>query len=393
MTKAITTIASALALLAGGASAQFDIVRIGHLGGGESIPHDINNNGQVVGESLNGMGIGSAFMWSGGVLTDLDPTHPGVGTIAWGLNDLGQVVGQADDFTNPRTAMLWSGGTGVDLGAAMGAEGASFGYAINNSGLIAGQVAPTVGFSKPSLFDTSGTLLFNSTQQNYDGGALYDVNEQGVAVGYDFIFLSPDDAIVVAPDGQGGFVGPLGLKEQDVPQMFPYSQATALNESGVIVGVSNNGFGTETFARWTPMFGQPQPRGLGEPGDPGGPGGPVSFAFEELGTLPGYEGGVAEDINESGLIVGWAFNFEGETPQRAIVYANDRFYDLNDLLTPESEWDVLIRATGVNDLGDITGWGRTTDGTIEGFVIRGFVPAPGAFALLGLGTIVARRRR
>ena len=71
MTKTIT-IASALALLSGAALGQFDIARLGHLGGGESIPNDINNNGQVVGSSHNAGGVDSAFIWSAGVL--IDPT-------------------------------------------------------------------------------------------------------------------------------------------------------------------------------------------------------------------------------------------------------------------------------------------------------------------------------
>ncbi len=387
----------ALLTLLSGTVLASDIQRVGHLGGLESRATDVNNAGQVVGQSLLGNGLYHAFFWDNGTLTDLDPLRPGVESIAHGLNDVGDIVGQADDFASPRTAMLWNGSGTTDLGAAMGATGATFAYSINNSGLIAGQVALTPSFSLPSLFDTSGNLFFNQTQRNYDGGALLDVNEQGVSVGYDFIFLAPGDAIVVAPDGSGGFVGPLGLKEQDVPQKYPYSQAHALNEMGTIVGVSNNGFGTEQVARWNPVFDTGGPRGLGEPGDPGGPGGPgggsVSFEFEVLGTLDGYEGGVAADINETGMIVGWAFNFEGPNPQRAFAYVGDRFFDLNDTLQPGDDFQYLIRATGVNDNGDIVGFGITTDGNVEGFLISGFVPAPGAAALFGLAGIGAMRRR
>jgi hypothetical protein len=46
--------------------------------------------------------------------------------------------------------------------------------------------------------------------------------------------------------------------------------------------------------------------------------------------------------------------------------------DLNSLLPHDSEFEILLGATGVNIHNDIVGFGRLTDGTLAGFIIEGF---------------------
>ena len=68
--------------------------------------------------------------------------------------------------------------------------------------------------------------------------------------------------------------------------------------------------------------------------------------------------------------------------------------DLNDLLEPGSDFVQLYQATGVNENGDIVGFGETRGGNLAGFVIHGFVPTPGTLPLLAAaGTLAIRRRR
>src|SRR5580704_6495877 len=67
---------------------------------GPGIANDINNLGQVV-----GAGGGGAFLYSGGVTTDL-----GSGLSANGINDLGQIVGDVLGGSGTQSGFLYSGG-------------------------------------------------------------------------------------------------------------------------------------------------------------------------------------------------------------------------------------------------------------------------------------------
>ena len=50
---------------------QYTVTDLGSLGGGSSVGLDINNSGQVTGYSTLPSGATHAFLYSGGVMTDL----------------------------------------------------------------------------------------------------------------------------------------------------------------------------------------------------------------------------------------------------------------------------------------------------------------------------------
>lgn len=75
---------------------------------------------------------------------------------------------------------------------------------------------------------------------------------------------------------------------------------------------------------------------------------------EQLGTLGGSFS-VARDINNSGEIVGGSLT-TGDENFHAFLYRNHNLYDLNDLLDPNSGWE-LIQALGINNEGEIVGIG------------------------------------
>jgi probable HAF family extracellular repeat protein len=112
---------------------------------------DINNNGQVLGESLlPDNATYHSFLWQKGVVTDLGalPGRPLV--FAGGLNNKGQVVGHACDATDTFcTAYLWENGVMTDLNTLIPA-GVYLYYAgdINDRGEIAGVIGdPVTGAS------------------------------------------------------------------------------------------------------------------------------------------------------------------------------------------------------------------------------------------------------
>jgi probable HAF family extracellular repeat protein len=87
--------------------------------------------------------------------------------------------------------------------------------------------------------------------------------------------------------------------------------------------------------------------------------GTVSF----LGTLNGGTSS-AYGINNGGLVVGQSRDSYNSVPA-AFVYDQDTLMDLNGLISPNSGWQ-LVRATSINDVGDITGYGYK-HGQVKGF--------------------------
>src|SRR5690606_24130815 len=113
-----------------------------------------------------------------------------------------------------------------------------------------------------------------------------------------------------------------------------------------------------------------------------------------LGTLENLESSEAKAINDHGMVVGYAWDSEDYVENsRAWAWVDGTMYDLNDFITEGSGFVHLLQATDVNDYGDIVGFGLLADGSTAGFVIRGFVPAPGTIGLMAMGLGLAARRR
>jgi len=120
------------------------------------------------------------------------------------------------------------------------------------------------------------------------------------------------------------------------------SSATAVNAAGQVAGIAENaGGGRHAF-----LF--------------AGPG------MQDLGTLGGAHSS-AEAINAAGRVVGASETAGGKI--HAFLY-DGTMTDLNDLLPPASRWD-LLAATGINDFGQIVGFG------LHGGQTRGFLMLPG----------------
>ncbi len=118
-----------------------NLLELGTLGGGNSYAMAINNRGEVAGHSSTASGYDHAFLAIGGALTDLG-TISGGSSFAFGINDSGSIVGYswAEDEENSR-AFLYSGGVMLDLNALIpGGSGWQLlaAYGINGAGDIVG---------------------------------------------------------------------------------------------------------------------------------------------------------------------------------------------------------------------------------------------------------------
>lgn len=371
-TRVIITLAGTL--LAAHASAQ-TLTRLPTLGGSSGFAHDINDAGQIVGESqIAGDTYTHATIWNNHLPTDLGTLGAGENSVAWAINNQGVAVGTNDLASGLRTATRFDQTGITDIGLAMGATGPSVAWDINDHGVIVGQAPLSPGFAKGFYYSDTDGGLSAGTPRFYNGGANLSVNNAGESVGHAFFFGDPSVATHASPDGSGGYdvaeIGPSGLN---------FSMATAITDSGIIVGHAS-GVDGDTSGNWQAVIYEPDGRG--------------GTNFIPLGRLDGLSVSEALDVNESGTVVGFGFDGDGlGLAPRAFAWVDGTMHELNDLLDDNSDFVTLFQATGINEQGDIVGFGETRDGTIAPFVLTGFVPAPSTSALITFAGLALTRRR
>lgn len=363
------TLAGALSLAAGAACGQ-TVQALSVLDGYDgAAAYDINDAGQIVGFSQNNAGTAfHATLWNtDGTTTDLGVAAGSVGSVAYAINNAGHTVGYSEASSGLRTATLWDGSGPFDLGAAMGSTGSSVAWDINNADTVVGQAPLNPGFAKGFVWDATNGGRTAGGSSFYMGGGNYGVNDAGVLVGSGFFFGDPDDAFLSRPDGRGGY------EDSDIaPPGYNLSIARAISNTDICVGYTD--YGLNTGGWQAAIF-----NGRGD----------VTL----LGTLDELENSEAQAVNDAGMVVGFAWDNDFELDSAAWAYVNGTMYDLNDFIAG-SGFARLYQATGVNNNGDIVGYGMLDDGSLSAFVIHGFVPAPGTAGVLALaGVLGARRRR
>ncbi|WP_297326101.1 PEP-CTERM sorting domain-containing protein [Nitrosomonas sp.] len=337
---------------------------------------DINNLGQVVGSYFIGdPQIFHAYMTgeNGVGFKDLG-TLGGDRSVAYGINDLGQVVGQAQLANKGPTHAFITGPDGLgmrDLNVPFPSE-FSRASSINNSGQVAGDTSARAFITGP---DGVGVTVKNIGQT-----IPVDINESGRLVGQ-----INGTAFITGPDGK--VITPV----QPLPGGLA-SLASAINDSGQVVGRSGASYGIQAYV-------------TGENG----------VGITNLGTFGGSFS-EATDINNAGEVVGIA---SLETPEaHSFLYSHGGMTDLSLLdVVIGNNWS-NIQVTAINDNGQILGYGTLID-PISGLAnTRGFIlsytsdtvfnpqpifipaapiPEPETYAMLlaGLGLIgfIARRRK
>jgi len=282
---------------------------LGTLGGSTSRPTDINELGQVVGQSTAADGMWHPFLWSDGVMHDLHPGAPNFNpSISPRVNNAGQVVwsGRAvGDQFGPRYAFLWSDGVLTDLVGPRGIVSA-----INERGQVVGSI---VG-GPPFLWE-NGTVTYLPSLGAWATPG--DINDRGQVIGVSQLPSSTTSHAVLWDDGQ---IADLGVLPGD-----SLSSAAFITQSGLVVGMSLN----DVFAGGHPFRWE---RGVLLPMSPTYQADPlfVSIAgVNERGTVAGIRNGGRE----------------------AVVVENGITWVL-----PGLEGSVATRANGINARGDVVGF-------------------------------------
>ena len=345
------------------ANAQlYSITELGTLGGTTSTALDINNLGQVVGDSFTAANPHNgqhATLWYGNTITDLG-TWGGNYSTASAINNRGQVVGWGASSDNSRNVgTLWDGDVMTDLGGITLEYPSSRAEGINDAGWVVGRAREPSGNVDHAFVWDGSTMTELGTTGGSWGGALA-INNANQIVGYD---SNSTEFWAMLWDGTTATnLGNLGGS----------SIAYDINNGGQVVGSSyNDDFSQRHAALWD-----------------GG-------TIVDLGTLGGSFS-ECMGINNRGQIVGYSSTIGDTGNSRATLWNGSTIFDLNTLLDSSGAGWTLFQARAINDHGQIVGTGINGLGQQRGFMLNP-IPEPETYAMLlaGLGLMAfwGRRRR
>ena len=147
----------------------------------------INASGQIVGDIGNtaSPSYSDAALYNGGGVTDLGVLPGDLSSSATGINSAGQVVGWSSDSRSACRAFLYSNGTMTDLGKLNGRS--TYATAINDGGQIVGYALAQTAGPSSAWIDAGGTMTaLNSLISPKSGWELQQataINDSGWIVG------------------------------------------------------------------------------------------------------------------------------------------------------------------------------------------------------------------
>ena len=349
------------------AQSNYTITDLGTLGGTASQAYGINASGQVTGWARIDDGSTHAFRYSGGVMQDLGTLDAGYTQSAgWSINASGIVAGASGDpipQIDPHQAKVTNGTTTTSLGTLGGADGVA--RAINNNGWVAGyaRLAPDeVAFPDHPRGVSRGFVYDGTTMHPIPtfGGAeslAWGINSAGQAAGYAYLPDGTYNAFRYTVNGPDGGMENLGD-----------FAALAIDDAGRV-----GGYYFDDAGRFHGVV-------------------HTAAALTEVGDFGGGFS-IVSALNNAGDAVGGALE-DADGKFHAFLYAAGTLTDLHDLLPPAASGWTLTRATGINDAGQIVGYGTNPDGLTRAFLLTP-VPEPATLSLLAAagGMLLTRRRK
>jgi probable HAF family extracellular repeat protein len=345
--RLLTALCSVMFVCAGAAAATpYAIIDLGTLGGELSDGFGVNESGVVVGGSSTIDNFYRGFVATTGPLQEV-VTLGGDSSVVRSINATGMFVGDAE-LANGETQAFWA--TDPTQPMIINPWGGAYSTARRTAGnYIVGQ-AETATLEWHAFRMADGVTRDLGTLGGQTSIA-YGVNTLGQVVGQadtaDWLgraFYHAGGELDVAVD-----LGALSAES------FAQSSASAINDSGWIVGWTDTGsFDTFDFETHAFLY--------------------KSGVMHDLGTL-GQFASVAYDINDSGQVVGTAADAIG------FLYEDSTgvMTDLNTLIPPSAGWSITS-ANAINDLGQIVATGF--NGTEYHAVLLTPVPEPTALVLL-----------
>jgi len=303
----------------------YDVVSLGTLGGGASRALGLNERGEVVGEAQTASGAWRAFLWRDGGMVEL--RVPGGSSRAVAVNGSGTVVGvfrPGSDTTGSARPFLWSAGSVTQLAPSHPADHV-YATDINDRGQVVGYSATSCA-SCP--FRSTGSALLWEDGEMKDLGSFG--GQQGIATAIDELGriaggVQPQDSAVLLAGGI-------------THRIFP-GIARAMSGAGHVVGDARM---TNPLKKFFFIWrdGATYPMSI--------------FPWDDVRVA-----GVDADGKVAGLLV-----YGGATappPEVVVRQPNSSLPLLRELLAPGTPWRVE-GIGGMNDRGEMAGWGRHVDG-------------------------------
>jgi uncharacterized membrane protein len=328
---------------AGHGQCQYEITAIiqgpecGIFGYGNTNPHGLNDNGEVVG--AYGCSVASPFYWSqetGFVMLETPDWFTEASRAEDIAND-GTIVGVASKGLVGYRGFHYKDGVWTELPSVDPESGQSWAYAVSPDGrYVVGRRSITSDQYPHNAFiwDATTGKFTDLGVMNGPNSEARDISSTGVAVGYTGSVLSkPWDSPFWYSNGNLEVPGP-------APGAL-YSFATAVNAEGQVFCTS--------VASTNPVTGAP------------------AVYFNKTWTqMPGLEGFImttAADMNDAGQAVGTGTVALQPAYTQACVWTNGKVHNLNDLISPTAELDLRI-GSHINNAGQILCWGNYKGNTV-----------------------------
>ncbi|MDI1362705.1 PEP-CTERM sorting domain-containing protein, partial [Methylotenera sp.] len=252
-----------------------------------------------------------------------------------------------------------------------------------------GSILNAIGGSVINAIQQRAGIWNNGTLIDFGGGSANDVNnikQENSATNGNYISMQVAGSLG-SNDGAAIWLlnlyenGTNNIQQIQLPTVGVKSTATSINDLGESVGWLQDGLGELHAALWTDQHN-----------------------LINLGEVTSDSNSYARDINNSGLIVGYSVGGYCKNSYCATIWGSDHTAtDLNSLLdesTKSAGWE-LIMAQAVNDSGLIVGNAfNNITGVTHAFVLTptSAVPEPNTFSLMLFGivslvTYKARRRK
>jgi uncharacterized membrane protein len=310
----------------------------------------VNSSGIVAVGAFNAADVPEAYRFDGS-LNSLSSLTSG-GAYANAINDSELTVGWAVNAAGLRQPVAWQNGMPQHLGSLGGDRGEARG--VNNHGIVVGQSRNASGLARAFQSTLGGGMSELPMTLGGTRSSANAISDSGYVAGSGRT-LSDDSHAVRFHLGTSELIdlGTLGGSN---------SFANGVNVSGHVVGLSDTVDDFRPFF-WTPELGMLD-----------------IFANGHLGA----PFGAAYEVNSYGVVVGYG-EINDNFDSRAFAWSIDEgLVNLNDRLV-NSGGAVLFGAAGINDAGQVVGWGEF-NGSRAGFLLSP-VPEPSSIVLL-LGLLV-----